>query len=158
MSHLTHANFVRRAAEVKEAVVHAAAATHQHIAGNTRVETAGDQRQHIFLSPNREAADTFIAAFHQQQAVVFDFQINGHFRVGQTHARRLNVLIQPAAHVAFNFNGAKLMLAATLGAHAEGFAFDQIAILRQRFFEDVVQGSEGNILHFQNMMDTRNTG
>ncbi len=158
MGHLTYANFMRRAAEVKEAVVHTAAAAHQHIAGNTGVETAGNQRQHIFLSTDWEAANTFVAAFYQQQAVVLDFQINGHFRVGQTHTRRFNVLIQSAAHVAFDFNRAKLMFAATLGAHTEGFAFDLIAILGQRFFEDVVQGSEWNIFHFQNMVDPRNTG
>src|SRR5690606_21243217 len=67
--YMTHADFMRRAAQVKEAVVYAAAATHQHIAGHAGVETAGDQRQHIFLGADGIAADTFIAAFYQQQAI-----------------------------------------------------------------------------------------
>ena len=158
MRHLTNADFVRRAAQVEEAVVHAAAATHQHIAGDAGVEAAGDQGQNIFLSPDREAADTFITAFHQQQAIVFDLQINGHVRVGQTHARRLNVLVQTAANVTFHFNGAEFVLTATLHAHAKGFAFDPIAVLNQRFFEDVVHIAERDIFHFQNMVDPRNTG
>ena len=68
------------------------------------------------------------------------------------------MLVQTAAHVAFNFNRAKLVLAATLHAHAEGFAFDLIAVLDQRFLEDVVHIAERNIFHFQDMVDPRNTG
>ena len=53
------------AAKVKEAVMNAAAAAHQHVAGDAGVKAAGDQRQHIFLGADRETADAFIAAFHQ---------------------------------------------------------------------------------------------
>ena len=156
--HLTHADFVRRAAQVEEAVMHAAAATHQHIAGDAGVEAAGDQGQYVFLGANREAADTFIAPFHQQQAIVFDLQVNRHFRVRQAHARRLNVLVQTAADVTFHFDGAEFVLAATLHAHAEGFTFNLVAVLNQRFFEDVVHIAERNVFHFQNMVDPRNAG
>ena len=93
MRHLTHANFMRRAAEVKEAVMHAAAATHQHITGNTGVKTTGNERQHIFLGADRETANTFVAAFNQQQTIVFHFQMDSHFRIGQLHARGFNMLI-----------------------------------------------------------------
>ena len=158
MRHLTYADFVRRAAQVKEAVVHAAAATHQHIAGNAGVEPAGDQRQHIFLRADREAANTFITALNQQQAIVFDLKINGNVRISQTHARRLNVLVQTAADIALNVNGAKLMLTTALHAYAERFPFDLIAVLYQRLFEDIVHIGEGNVFHFQNMVNTRDTG
>ena len=93
MRHLTHANFMRRAAKVKEAVMHAAAATHQHIAGNAGVETTRNERQHIFLGADRETANTFVAAFNQQQTIVFHFQMDSHFRIGQLHARGFNMLI-----------------------------------------------------------------
>ena len=93
MRHLTHANFMRRAAEVKEAVMHAAAATHQHITGNTGVETTGNERQHIFLGADRETANTFVAAFNQQETIVFHFQMDSHIRIGQLHARGFNMLI-----------------------------------------------------------------
>ena len=73
--------------------MHAAAATHQHIAGNTGVETAGDQRQHIFLGADRETANTFVAAFDQQETIVLNFQMDSHIRIGQLHARGLNMLI-----------------------------------------------------------------
>ena len=39
------------AAKVKEAVMNAAAAAHQHVAGDAGVKAAGDQRQHIFWVP-----------------------------------------------------------------------------------------------------------
>ena len=84
---------MRRAAEVKEAVMHAAAATHQHIAGNAGVETTGNERQHIFLGTNRETANTFIATFNQQETIVFHFQMDSDIRVSQLHARGLNMLI-----------------------------------------------------------------
>ena len=93
MRHLTYANFMRRAAKVKETVMHAAAATHQHITGNTGVETTGNERQHIFLGADRETANTFVAAFNQQETIVFHFQMDSHFRIGQLHARGLNMLI-----------------------------------------------------------------
>ncbi len=93
MRHLTHANFMRRAAKVKETVMHAAAATHQHITGNTGVETTGNERQHVFLGADRETANTFVAAFNQQETIVFHFQMDSHFRIGQLHARGLNMLI-----------------------------------------------------------------
>ena len=93
MRHLTNTNFMRRAAEIKEAVMHAAAATHQHITGNTGVETTGNERQHIFLGADRETANTFVAAFNQQQTIVFHFQMDSHFRIGQLHARGFNMLI-----------------------------------------------------------------
>lgn len=158
MRHLTYADFVRRAAQVEEAVVYATAATHQHIAGDAGVEAAGDQGQHVFLGADREAANTFVTAFYQQQAIVFDLEINGHVRVGQTHARRLDVLVQTAAHVALDFDRAELVLAATLHAHAEGFAFDLVAVLHQRLLKDVVHIAERDVFHFQNMVDTRNAG
>ena len=136
----------------------ATAAAHQHIAGNAGVEAAGDQRQDIFLGADRETADTFITTFHQQQAIVFDLQVNRHVRVRQTHARRLDVLVQTAANVTFHFNGAEFVLAATFHAYAEGFAFDLIAVLNQRFLEDIVHIAERDVFHFQNMVDPRNTG
>lgn len=98
------ANLMGGAAKVKEAVVHAAAAAHQHVAGDAGVKAAGNQRQHIFLRADRETADTFIAAFHQQQAIVFNLKIDGNVRVGQLHARRFNMLIQAAADVALHLN------------------------------------------------------
>jgi hypothetical protein len=61
--HLTNANFMRGAAKVKETVVHATAATHQHVAGDAGVEAAGNQRQHIFLRADRETTDAFVAPF-----------------------------------------------------------------------------------------------
>ena len=93
MRYLTHANFMRRAAKVKEAVMHAAAATHQHITGNAGVETTGNERQHIFLGADRETANTFVAAFNQQETIVFHFQMDSHIRIGQLHARGFNMLI-----------------------------------------------------------------
>ncbi len=93
MRHLANADFMRRAAKVKEAVVYAAAATHQHIAGDAGVKTAGDQRQHVFLGANRETANTFITPFDQQQAIIFHFQMHRHIRVSELHARRFNMLI-----------------------------------------------------------------
>ncbi|SAE34966.1 Uncharacterised protein [Enterobacter cloacae] len=50
------------------------------------------------------------------------------------------------------------MFTTTLHAHAEGFAFDLVAVLYQRLFEDIVHIAERNVFHFQNMMNTRNTG
>ena len=158
MRHLTNADFMRRAAQVKEAVVHAAAATHQHVAGDTGVEAARDQRQHIFLRADRETTNTFITTLNQQQTIVLDLKINGNVRVSQAHARRLNVLVQTAANVALDFNRAELVFTTTLHAHAEGFAFDLVAVLYQRLFEDIVHIAERNVFHFQNMMNTRNTG
>lgn len=104
MRNLADANLMGGAAKVKEAVMNAAAAAHQHVAGDAGVKAAGDQRQHIFLGADRETADAFIAAFHQQQAIVFNLEIDGDVRVGQLHARRFNMLIQTAADVAFHFN------------------------------------------------------
>ena len=101
---LTDADFMRGAAEVEKAVVYAAAATHQHIAGDAGVEAAGNKRQHIFLSTDWEAANTFIAPFHQQQTIVFNFQVNRHVRVGELHASRFDMLVQAAANVALNLN------------------------------------------------------
>ncbi|CZV49493.1 Uncharacterised protein [Enterobacter hormaechei] len=158
MRHLTYADFMRRAAQVKEAVVHAAATTHQHIAGHAGVEPAGDQRQHIFLSADRETANTFITTLDQQQAIVFDLKVNGDVRVSQAHARRFNVLVQTTTDVALNLNRAKLMLTPALHAHAERFPFDLVAVLHQRLFEDIVHIGEGNVFHFQNMVNTRDTG
>lgn len=73
--------------------MHAAAATHQHITGNTGVETTGNERQHIFLGADRETANTFVAAFNQQETIVFHFQMDSHIRIGQLHARGFNMLI-----------------------------------------------------------------
>lgn len=84
--------------------MHAAAAAHQHIAGNAGVETAGNERQHVFLGADRETADTFVAPFNQQQAIVFDLEVNRHIRVGQLHSRRFNMLVQTAADVALHFD------------------------------------------------------
>ena len=50
------------------------------------------------------------------------------------------------------------MLTTTLHAHAEGFAFNLIAVLHQRFFKNVMQGGVRNVFHFQNMVNARNTG
>ena len=91
--HLTNADFMGRAAEVKETVVNAAATTHQHIAGNAGVEAAGDQRQYVFLGPDRETADPFVTAFDQQQTIIFHFQMHSNVWIGQLHARRFNMLI-----------------------------------------------------------------
>ncbi len=158
MRHLTNADFMRCAAEIKEAVVHTATATHQHIAGHAGVETTGNQRQYIFLRPDRETANTFIAAFNQQQTVVFDFKINRHVRLRQLHARGFNMLVQSTANIAFHLNRAKLMLTATLNAYAEGFAFQLIAILHQRFLENIVHIGKRHVFNFENMVDPRNTG
>jgi Cyanate permease len=152
------ASTMRCTTQIEEAVVYAATATHQHVAGNARIEPAGDQRQHVFLSADRETANTFVTAFDQQQAIVFDLQIHGHVRVSQTYARSFHVLVKTAANVTFHFNRAELVLATTFHAHAEGFTFDLVAVLYQRFLEDVVHIAERNIFHFQNMMNTRNTG
>ncbi|MNC72578.1 hypothetical protein D3C75_1236480 [compost metagenome] len=43
VGNLLDANFVRRATQIKEAIMYATATAHQHIAGNTRVKTAGNQ-------------------------------------------------------------------------------------------------------------------
>ena len=93
---------MRCPAKVEEAVVHAAAATHQHVAGHAGVETTGDQRQYVFLRTNGETANTFIAAFNQQQTVVFDFKINRHVRLRQLHARGFNMLVQSTANITFH--------------------------------------------------------
>ena len=93
MRHLTNTNFMRRAAEIKEAVMHAAAATHQHIAGNSGVETTGNKRQHIFLGADWESANTFVTTFDQQETIVFNFQMDSHIRIGQLHSRGFNMLI-----------------------------------------------------------------
>ena len=153
---LTNADFMRRAAKVKEAVVYAAAATHQHIAGNAGVETTGDQRQHVFLGANRETANTFITPFYQQQTIVLDFEIDGHIRVGQLHARRFNMLVQTAAHITLNLNGGEFVLTATFNPHAEGFIFQRFAPQRQRLLENIVQGGERHVFHFEDMVNPRN--
>ncbi len=158
MRHLTNADFMRGAAEVKEAIVYAAAATHQHVAGHPGVETTGDQRQDVFLRTNRETANTFIAAFNQQQTVVFDFKIYRYIRFRQLHARGFNMLVQPAANITFHLNGAKLMLTATLNTYTEGFSFQLIAILHQRFLENIVHVGKRHVFYFENMVNTRNTG
>lgn len=93
---------MRRTAQIKETVMHTAAATNQHIAGYARIETAGNQRQHIFLRTDREAANAFITAFDQQQTVLFDFQMNRYLRRGEVNARTFDVLIKPTADVTFN--------------------------------------------------------
>ncbi len=138
--------------------MHAAAATHQHVAGDAGVEAARDQRQHIFLRADRETTNTFITTLNQQQTIVLDLKINGNVRVSQAHARRLNVLVQTAANVALDFNRAELVFTTTLHAHAEGFAFDLVAVLYQRLFEDIVHIAERNVFHFQNMMNTEEYG
>ena len=158
MRHLANADFMRCAAKVKEAIVYTAAATHQHVAGYTRVETAGNQRQYVFLRPNRETTNTFIAAFNQQQTVVFDFKINGHIRLRQLHACRFNMLVQSTANITFHLNGAKLMLPATLNAYTEGFTFQLIAILHQCLLENIVHIGKRHVFYFENVVDTRNTG
>ena len=158
MRHLTNTDFMRCAAEVKEAVMYAAAATHQHVAGHARVETTGDQRQYVFLRTNRETANTFITAFNQQQTVVFDFKINRHVRLRQLHARGFNMLVQSTANITFHLNGAKLMLTTTLNAYAEGFTFQLVTILYQRFLENIVHIGKRHVFYFENVVDPRNTG
>lgn len=50
------------------------------------------------------------------------------------------------------------MFAAALHAYAEGFAFQLIAILNQRFLENIVHVGKRHVFDFENMVDTRNTG
>ncbi|MNC17485.1 hypothetical protein D3C75_653660 [compost metagenome] len=110
------------------------------------------------MRANRETTDTFITPFHQQQAIVFNFQINGHIRLSQFYTRRFNVLIQATADVTFNFNRTKLMLTTTFHSHAEGFAFQLLTIKLQRLFEDIMQIGKWHIFNFKNVVDTRNAG
>ena len=50
------------------------------------------------------------------------------------------------------------MFATALHAYAEGFAFQLIAILNQRFLENIVHVGKRHVFDFENMVDTRNTG
>ena len=75
MGHLTNADFMCGTAKIEEAVVNLTAATHQHIAGNTRVETARNQRQDIFLRADWVATNSLMTPGHQQKAIVFNLKI-----------------------------------------------------------------------------------
>ncbi len=87
-------------AKIKEAVMYAAAATQQHIAGDAGVKATGNQRQHIFLRADRETAQTFVARSHQRQTILFNFKIHRHVRVFKLHAGAFNMLVQTAANIA----------------------------------------------------------
>ena len=50
------------------------------------------------------------------------------------------------------------MFAAALHAYAEGFPFQLIAILNQRFLKNIVHVGKRHVFDFENMVDTRNTG
>ncbi len=156
--HLANADFMSRTAQVEEAVMHATAATHQHVAGYAGIEAAGNQRQHIFLGADGEATLAFVTGFHQQQAIVFDFEIDRDIRVLQFYFRGFDMLIQATADVAFYLNGAKLMFAATFYAHAKRFAFQLVAPVRQRLLENIVQAGKRHIVDFKNMVDAGNAG
>ncbi len=155
---LTHADFMRCAAEIKEAVVYAAAAAQQHIAGDARVESARDQRQHIFLRADREAAQPLIAPGDQQQAIVLDFEMHGNVRLVELHLRAGDMLIQAAADVALYVLRAKLMFTAALNAHAEAFVLQAVAIERQRLLKNIVHVGIGTVFDRQHMVNAGNAG
>ncbi len=128
MCDLTNANLMRGAAQVKEAIMHAATATHQHIAGDAGIESARDQRQHIILRANREAANAFITAVDQHQAIVIDLKVDRFLRMVKLNRCALDMLIQAATNITLNILRAKIMLAASFNAHAERFTFDAAAV------------------------------
>ncbi|UMX69375.1 hypothetical protein MJ560_06595 [Klebsiella pneumoniae] len=99
MRNLADANLMGGTAEVKNAVMNAAAAAHPACSWRRRSQKPPEISDSTSSwVPIQETADAFIAAFHRQRAIVFNLEIDdGDVRVSQLHARRFNMLIQTAA-------------------------------------------------------------
>ena len=50
------------------------------------------------------------------------------------------------------------MFTATFNAHAEGFAFQLIAVLHQRLLENIVHIGKRHVFNFENVVNPRDTG
>ncbi|MNE19156.1 hypothetical protein D3C80_1122250 [compost metagenome] len=67
------------------------------------------------------------------------------------------MLVEAATHIALQLQGAEVVLADATGTHAEGLAFQAIAPDGAGLLEDVVQIGKVAQLHFEEILDARNT-
>src|SRR5690606_29033288 len=139
IGYLLDADLVSGTTQIEEAVVHPAAALDEPEGGHTRVKTAGDEAQHIFLGGDRHATQPLVDGTDDEQLLAVDLEVDLHIRVLEAHAVAHAVLVQATTHVTLHFEGGELVLAVALGAHAEGLALELVTPHGFHLLKDVVQ-------------------
>ncbi len=86
MRHRANADFMRRAAKVKEAG--SVRGSHQHIAGDAVESKPPEISDSTSSRANRETANTFITPLDQQQAIIFHLPDAPSHPGSELHARR----------------------------------------------------------------------
>ena len=76
VSHLAHAHFMGRTAQIKEQIMTANAAAHHQVGSHRRVVAPGNQRHHSFHRPQRITAKTLVATMGNVVAVVLNLNTN----------------------------------------------------------------------------------
>ena len=158
IGHLLDADLVSRPTQIEEAVVHPAAALDELEGGDTRVKTAGDEAQHIFLGGDGHAAQPLVDGADDEKLLAIDLEVDLHIRVLEAHAVAHAVLVQTAAHVAFNLQRGEFVLAVALGTHAEGLALELITPDGFHLLEDVVQVGKLAGLHLEEGLNAGDAG
>ncbi|MNG97901.1 hypothetical protein D3C79_570260 [compost metagenome] len=155
---LLDTDLVGGAPQIEEAVVHTAAALDELVGGHAGVEAAGEQAQHVLLGRHGEASHAVVDRTDDVELVVFHFQVDLDIRLLEAHTGGFTVLVEAATHIALQLQGAEVVLADATGAHAEGLAFQAIAPDGAGLLEDVVQIGKVAQLHFEEVLDARDTG
>ena len=155
---LLDTDLVGGAPQIEEAVVHAAAALDELVGGHAGVEAAGEQAQHVLLGRHGEASHAVVDGTDDVELVVFHFQVDLDIRLLEAHTSGFTVLVEAATHIALQLQGAEVVLADATGTHAEGLAFQAIAPDGAGLLEDVVQIGKVAQLHFEEVLDARDTG
>jgi hypothetical protein len=90
--------------------------------------------------------------------LAIDLEVDLHIRVLEAHAVAHAVLVQTAAHVAFNLQRGEFVLAVALGTHAEGLALELITPDGFHLLEDVVQVGKLAGLHLEEGLNAGDAG
>src|SRR5690606_25012919 len=153
VGHLLDPDLVGGAAEIEEAIVHAAATLDELVGSHARVEATGEQTQHVFLGRHGETAHAMVNGADDVKLVVFHFQVDLDVRLFQTYAGRFAMLVEATTHITLQLQRAEVVFANAAGTHAEGLAFQPIAPDGAGLLEDVMQVGEVAQFHFEEVLD-----